>query len=62
MRRRYRGGVALGKEEFYAQPWARGMLWLQTVDARLQLGLYEAGGPGHRTPPLGILWRPELAA
>jgi len=62
MRRRYRGGVALGKEEFAAQPWAQGMLFLQTVESRPQLGLYEANVPGHQTPPLGILWRPELTA
>lgn len=60
MRRRYRGGVVLSKEEFYAQPWAKGMLLLQNVKNRQQLGLWEHG-PGYAIPPLGLLWRPELA-
>jgi len=54
--------MALGKEEFAAQPWAQGMLFLQNVESRPQLGLYEANVLGHQTPPLGILWRPELTA
>ena len=61
MRRRYRSGVALTKEEFHAQPWVKGMLLLEPVEGRIRLGLWEAG-PGHRTPAFGILWRPELAA
>ena len=61
MRRRYRDGVALSKEEFRTQLWARGMLWLETVESRPRLSLWEHG-PGYAIPPLGILWRPELAA
>ena len=61
MRRRYRGGVALNKEEFHAQPWAKGMLQLETVEGRTRLGLWESR-PGFATPAFGILWRPELAA
>ena len=61
MRRRYRGGVVLSKEEFYAQPWEHGMLLLRPVEGRQQLGLWESR-PGDATSPRGILWRPELAA
>lgn len=61
MRRRYRDGIALSNAEFSAQPWAKGMLMLESVEGRSRLGLYESG-PGHKAPPLGFLWRPELAA
>jgi hypothetical protein len=61
MRRRYRGGAKLSTREFVDQEWVCGMLVLDTVDGRLQLGLWESC-PGYATPPRGILWRPELAA
>lgn len=61
MRRRYRGGTRLSTREFVDQAWACGMLTLQGVEGRPQLGLWEAC-PGHKAPPLGILWRPELVA
>ena len=59
-KRRYRGGVTLGKEELASQPRMKGMLQLTTEKGREQLGLWEAC-PGHQTLH-GILWRPELAA
>ncbi|RRH87468.1 hypothetical protein EH244_15520 [Variovorax beijingensis] len=61
MRPRYRGGTRLSKREFVDQPWLCGMLTLQTVEGRTQLGLWHAS-PGDMQPPLGILWRPELVA
>lgn len=61
MRRRYRGGTRLSKREFVDQEWVSGMLMLRDVDGRMQLGLWHAR-PGDQQPPLGILWRPELAA
>ena len=61
MRRRYRDGVALNKADFHAQPWAKGMLQLDTVQGRTRLGLWESC-PGYATPPLGLLWRPEVSA
>ncbi|MCY1206577.1 hypothetical protein D9M72_181500 [compost metagenome] len=61
MRRRYRGGTRLSKREFVDQEWASGMLQLQSVEGRSQLGLWHAR-PGDQQPPLGILWRPELVA
>ncbi|MDR6453870.1 hypothetical protein [Variovorax paradoxus] len=61
MRPRYRGGTRLSKREFVDQAWACGALVLRDVEGRLQLGLWEAR-PGDLAPPLGILWRPELAA
>jgi len=50
MRRRYRDGVVLSKEEFYAQQWVKGMLFLQTVEGRPQLGLWQSGVPGTKRP------------
>ncbi|WP_418122516.1 hypothetical protein [Variovorax sp. 160MFSha2.1] len=61
MRRRYRGGTRLSKREFVDQEWVCGMLLLQSVEGRLQLGLWHAR-PGDPVPPLGILWRPEIVA
>ncbi|MET3177844.1 UNVERIFIED_ORG: hypothetical protein ABIC43_000983 [Variovorax guangxiensis] len=61
MRRRYRGGTKLSTREFVDQEWACGMLLLQSVDDRLQLGLWHSR-PGDMIPPLGILWRPEIVA
>jgi len=61
MRRRYRGGVELDREEFNTQPWAKGMLQLGDVKGRPQLSLL-GNGPGTAIPPLGVLWRPELVA
>lgn len=61
MRRRYLGGMPLGKPEFYAQPWAEGMLLMETIRSRERLGLWKHG-PGYAIPPEGILWRPVLAA
>lgn len=60
MKRRYRGGVVLSKEEFARQLWVKGMLQLEAVEGRMRLGLWEAC-PGHQTPAFGLLWRPELA-
>jgi hypothetical protein len=61
MRPRYRGGTRLSKREFIDQPWLCGMLTMQTVEGRNQLGLWEAR-PDTFPPPLGILWRPEVVA
>jgi len=61
MRRRYRGGVALSNEEFSAQPWVKGMLFMQTVKGRPQLGVYPTNVPSPQQPPFALLWRPELA-
>lgn len=61
MRRRYRGGTRLSTREFVDQEWACGMLLLRDVEGRIQLGLWESC-PGYATPPLGILWRPEVVA
>ena len=62
MRPRYRGGVALGKEEFNTQPWVKGMLFFQNVRVRAQLGVYESNVPSPQSPPLALIWRPELSA
>ncbi|WP_018907403.1 hypothetical protein ABL841_20415 [Variovorax paradoxus] len=61
MRPRYRGGTRLSTREFVDQPWLCGMLTLQIIEGRKQLGLWEAR-PGDLAPPLGILWRPEVVA
>lgn len=61
MRPRYRGGTRLSKREFVEQPWLCGMLTLQIIEGRAQLGLWEAR-PDSMPPPLGILWRPEVVA
>jgi len=58
MRPRYCGGTRLSKREFVDQPWLCGMLTLQIIEGRKQLGLWEAR-PGDLAPPLGILWRPK---
>ena len=62
MKPRYRGGVALPKEEYSAQPWVQGMLFLQTVEGRPQLGVYPSNVPSPQAPPRALLWRPELVA
>ena len=61
MKPRYRGGTRLSKREFVDQPWLCGMLTLRHMEDRLQLGLWPSV-PGCAAGPLGILWRPELAA
>lgn len=61
MKRRYSEGFELGKKEFGEQPWADGILVFDSKAGRNRLGLYQ-GNPGSQAPPLGMLWRPELAA
>lgn len=61
MRRRYRNGAQLSKREFVDQPWTCGMLTLDQREGRPRLGLWHAV-PDVNVAPLGILWRPELAA
>lgn len=61
MRRRYREGVQLSKREFVDQPWACGMLTLEHREGRARLGLWN-GVQDVTFPPLGLLWRPEIAA
>jgi hypothetical protein len=61
MRRRYREGVQVTKREFNEQPWACGMLTLEQREGRARLGLWSSV-PDVNFPPLGLLWRPEIAA
>lgn len=61
MRRRYRNGLLMTQKAFAQQPWTHGMLTLQIVEGREQLGLWESC-PGQLRPPFGLLWRPLIAA
>jgi len=62
MKPRYRGGVALDKEEFATQEWIQGMLFFQNVKGRPQLGVYPSNVPSPQSPARALLWRPELVA
>lgn len=60
MKRRYRDGRKLSDREFSDQAWTQGVLQL-TAATLPKLGLYVVG-PGHKEEPLGMLYRPVLAA
>lgn len=63
MKRRFADGRRVSDEKFGLHGWLHGTLQLGTHGNVLVLGIYEdSQGPGHKKPPLGLLYRPVLAA